>query len=405
MDPSTEKWFELAENAEYEFQAEDTTQYTVRIAVPADAPAGRHSLRLDVVGIENPDEEYSEGPLVSVVVPEPTKEKKPFPWWILAVAGGVIALGVILFVLLRPPPTFGLPPLPSGAEVSEATEFVTYYGLEVSRVDVPSAKVAAGHVISTSWGVEDKFKAGDVVTLTVSSGPPQVTVPTLRGQTVAEAQATLDHVGLMAADEAPRQADDSVPEGSVLRSFPTAGQIVDQGTEVSLIVSSGPSCPGAVPDVTNLPPARASEVLEGACYQVNPTQQEQQHPSVPEGLVIGTEPAADQAAPQDTAVTLIVSTGDGLIPVPSVRNQTLDEATDILTQAGFQVGAPREKDLGRVMTFVRSGRVGETDPAAGSRLRPGSTVTPVIYKGGLWFGSGEVIEVAPTRRLINPFNR
>jgi serine/threonine-protein kinase len=403
-DPNSGAWFELAENPEYDFEADDTTQYTVRIAVPASAPAGRHTFRLDMVGVENPDEEYTEGPPVSVVVPEPAKEKKPFPWWILAVAGGVIALGVVLLLLLRPR-TFELPPLPSGVTASEAAEFVEFYELKVGRVDEPSAEVPAGHVISASWGRGDRFKPGDVVTLTVSSGPPQVTVPTLRGQPLAEARAALTAVDLVAADEAPRQADDNVPDGSVLRSFPPAGQVVDQGSEVSLIVSSGPSCPGTVPDVTNLPPARASEVLVGACYQVNPTQQEQEHPTVSEGLVIETDPAADQAAPRDTQVTLIVSTGDGLIPVPPVRNTTLAEATDILTEAGFRVGEAREKDMGRTMIFVRSGRVGETDPAAGSRLRPGSTVTPVIYKGGIWFGSDTEIKIAPTRSWLNPFNR
>jgi hypothetical protein len=103
-------WLSLTGEAERAFNIAGAHQYTVRITVPPDAPAGNYPFRLDMTGVENPDEQYVQGPTVTFDVPvrEPAK---PFPWWIVAVAVGVLALGILtaVFVLgggeAQPPAT------------------------------------------------------------------------------------------------------------------------------------------------------------------------------------------------------------------------------------------------------------------------------------------------------------
>lgn len=97
-DPAAAAWLTLDGEPERDLPIADTEQYTVQIAVPPDAPAGSYPFRLDMVGVENPDEDYTAGPTVTFVVPEPAP-KKPFPWWILLVIGGVLVvccLGVLV---------------------------------------------------------------------------------------------------------------------------------------------------------------------------------------------------------------------------------------------------------------------------------------------------------------------
>jgi hypothetical protein len=89
--PASAAWLTLTGEAEQDFPTGGTEQYTVRIAVPADTPAGTYSFRLNMVGVENPDELFTQGPTVTFQVPEP-EPKKPFPWWIVIVVVGALAL-------------------------------------------------------------------------------------------------------------------------------------------------------------------------------------------------------------------------------------------------------------------------------------------------------------------------
>jgi hypothetical protein len=91
-DPATEPWITVAGAAERAFGIAGAQQFAVEIKAPPTAPAGDVRFRLDVVDVENPDENYTQGPSVTFQVPEAPAPSKPFPWWIVAVAAGVIIL-------------------------------------------------------------------------------------------------------------------------------------------------------------------------------------------------------------------------------------------------------------------------------------------------------------------------
>src|ERR671932_286499 len=61
-------WLTLAGDAERDFAIASTQQFAVQIAVPPTAPAGNYPFRLDMVGVENPDEDLTQGPTVTFVV-------------------------------------------------------------------------------------------------------------------------------------------------------------------------------------------------------------------------------------------------------------------------------------------------------------------------------------------------
>lgn len=101
-------WLTLAGTPERDFARSESQQYVVQIAVPPTAPAGDYTFRLDVVDVADPDDNLSEGPTVKFTVPEPVVVKKPFPWWIVAVAvAAVLVVGGGIYGLIRvlnPPP-------------------------------------------------------------------------------------------------------------------------------------------------------------------------------------------------------------------------------------------------------------------------------------------------------------
>jgi hypothetical protein len=88
--PASAKWLTLRGETERDFPIGGTEQYTVKITVPADTPAGAYTFRLNAVGVGNPDEMFTQGPTVTLRVPKP-KGKKSFPWWIVLVAVGALA--------------------------------------------------------------------------------------------------------------------------------------------------------------------------------------------------------------------------------------------------------------------------------------------------------------------------
>jgi hypothetical protein len=100
-------WLSIAGEAERDFAIGAVQQYAVPIAVPMDVAPGDYTFRLDAVGVNNPDENFTQGPVITFTVslppPPPPPPSKPFPWWIVAVVVGVlIVIGIVIFLLTRP---------------------------------------------------------------------------------------------------------------------------------------------------------------------------------------------------------------------------------------------------------------------------------------------------------------
>lgn len=102
--PEIAGWLTIAGDTDRLFAPNEAAQYSVNIAAPAQAPAGKFTFSLDVVGVDNPDELFTQGPPVTIeVAAVPVPEKKlPWWWWIPVATVGVLIVAVLAFVLLRP---------------------------------------------------------------------------------------------------------------------------------------------------------------------------------------------------------------------------------------------------------------------------------------------------------------
>jgi serine/threonine-protein kinase len=108
----------------------------------------------------------------------------------------------------------------------EALGFVVQKG-----EDGRSAAVDAGEVMSVAPGPGDgKVAFGSTVTISVSAGLPQVQVPDVTGMKQDEATAALQAVGLKV--EATKFLGNKVRDQE-----PKAGQVVEQGTTVKILVT------------------------------------------------------------------------------------------------------------------------------------------------------------------------
>ncbi|SDP25882.1 serine/threonine protein kinase [Klenkia soli] len=183
-----------------------------------------------------------------------------------------------------------------------------------------------------------------------------VQVPNLVNQTQAAAEAALTQQGLELGTVTP-QASPTVAEGSVISSDPAAGQSVDEGTAVNLVVSAGPDTV-AIPNVVGLSEAAARSNLNNQGFErINTNQVASTEPA---GQVVAVDPGeGTQANPETQVITLSISTGSA--PIPDVRGQTFDQARATLQAAGFAVVTQQNAESNE----VAQGQAIGTEPAAG----------------------------------------
>ncbi len=208
------------------------------------------------------------------------------------------------------------------------------------------------------------------------TGPKQVSVPNVAGETQAAATTTLTNAGLVLGT-ATTQSSSTAPSGDVISENPTAGTQVNAGSAINLVVSSGPA-QVAVPNVVGETQAAATAAITSAGLVLG-TVTSQSSSTVPSGSVISENPAAGTQMNIGSAVNLVVSSGPAqvTVAVPNVVGETQAAATAAITTAGLVLGTVTSQSS----STVPSGSVISENPAAGTEVNVGSAVNLVVSSG------------------------
>ena len=130
-----------------------------------------------------------------------------------------------------------------GQKDADAQNAIKSAGLSVGTVTYEySDSVAQGIVISQSVDGGKKISAGTTVDLVISNGPEpaaKVNVPPVTGTSESNARQLIQNAGL-SVGTVTYQHSSSVAAGYVISCSPGVGSSVDEGTSVSLVVSTGP---------------------------------------------------------------------------------------------------------------------------------------------------------------------
>ena len=287
-------------------------------------------------------------------------------------AGVSVTIGTTVSIAI----STGAPVVPDVIGLTEATAWSlvdAVTGLSVTTTRVCSNTVEAGTVISQNPG-PGPSSCGTIVTLTLSTGPCNATVPDVAGLAREAAEAVITAAGLYVGTVT-EQCSDTVAAGSVISQNPVAGTAVTEGSTVNLVVSTGP-CPVlvTVPDVVGQAQAVATSAIEGAGLVVG-TVTTRCSDTVPAGSVISQNPVAGTAVTEGTTVNLVVSAG--LAVVPNVVGQAQSAATAAIQGAGLVVGTVQQV----YSTTVAAGVVIRQYPAAGVTLTCGAAVNLLVSLG------------------------
>jgi serine/threonine-protein kinase len=252
-----------------------------------------------------------------------------------------------------------------GIRVSLAKMKIRDADLSPKTATEPSKDVAAGLVIRQDPDAGERVQKHTIVTITVSSGPPKVVVPSVIGKSRDDAVSTLANAGL---DPKVFLVPSNKTENTVIAQDPKGGVTVVEGMRVRINVSSGPAAV-SVPNVIGLPFDQASRQLQDAGFSVQRTDAPSEEAR---GTVINEEPSG--SAPPGAVITLTVSKGPGTSTVPDVTSQDEQSARDTLQAAGFKVKVQQQE----VNDPSLEGIVLEQNPRPGTQAPPKSTVTITV---------------------------
>jgi len=291
------------------------------------------------------------------------------PLWPWLVAVGFVVAAVIAGFFVWQELSSSTPQVPVNNYVNEpqasAQQQITAAGLHSKVNNGPNERYKKGIVFRQDPSPGTKVDKGGTVTLWVSTGPPKVNVPAVKGESWAKAQADLVNAGLQPVKYiVPGKTADVVTA-----TDPAAGQAVPKGSKVRVNVSSGPKI-ASVPGVVGLSIQDATAKLNADGFNPNPSFVDS---TAPQGQVVSQSPAPGTSEPQGTSVKLSVSNGPPQVTVPDVVGYTSQQAVSTLDAAGFQVQQQYQATDASQDNIVQ-----RQSPAGNAQAPQGSTVVIVV---------------------------
>jgi serine/threonine-protein kinase len=189
-------------------------------------------------------------------------------------------------------------------------------------------------------------------------------------KTQAEQRAARDGFKLIYMDG---QYSETVAKDTVLTQKPRAGDRVVKGGTLSLSLSLGPER-YPVPDVTGMELAAARGQLEATKLKLKEGTAEYSD-TVPEGVVISTDPKADTSLKPGSVVTVVVSKGRAPITVPQLTGRNINEVRAQLQQLGL-TAVEQYKDSDQPADIVI-----DQSPKPGAGVGKDAEIKLVVSKG------------------------
>ena len=293
-----------------------------------------------------------------------------------------------------------------GVSRQSAETLVRSAGLVPQFTSVPSDTVSQGTVARSDPSSGARVLRGSDVDVVVSSGKP--VVPDITPGTAAAAafQAISAAHLTPTADPAADQYDKTVSAGAVVTTRPSADTALPIAARVLVVRSKGPP-PAVVPAVAGKSLDDARNKLLVAGFTLGPDKPTFDI-NADDGTVLGTDPAAGRQVGTGSTVALVIATS---ITVPSVRGESVGQATSDLQRAGFTVTVGDPAFDGDIDPDEAVG----TTPAEGSRVDPAhpavvltpsdAVVVPDVTQGDVGTARAQLADLGLNIEVIALFGR
>lgn len=233
-----------------------------------------------------------------------------------------------------------------------------------------------GKPASSSSAASTSTSAEASPTAEASSSSEQAAVPNLLGMTVDEATTACNKLGI-GVRQTSTATSEQYDSGQIINQTIAEGTMVDKGTTIDVVVSSGKADVTVPAGLTGSTQADAEASLESA--DLVPDIELQYDDTVDVGNVISTSPAEGTSVPSGATVTLYVSKGRDTtndVKVPDIVGQSKDSALATLDTMGIKYTTQTGSDSSQSNGVVLS-----VSPDVGATIdKTTDTVTVTINK-------------------------
>ena len=206
-------------------------------------------------------------------------------------------------------PQKALLPVPdvTGHQVAEAKDILTASGFVAGTVtEVEDPSVPIGQVISQDPPALTPVKQATAVNLTVSQGAGKFTVSNVVGTPGDTAKNLLQGPPGNLVVTIASEANDTVPVGFVIRTEPGADTVVDKGSPITIVISTGPT-QVEVPLLTGLLEGNARDLLAEKGLIADPvTFEDLPFGNVNVGRVVSQSVAVGQHVNSSSSIGLVI---------------------------------------------------------------------------------------------------
>ncbi|MGF6375452.1 serine/threonine protein kinase [Clostridiales Family XIII bacterium PM5-7] len=237
-------------------------------------------------------------------------------------------------------------------------------------------KIIIGSIIGAIAAV--LLIVGGLYAFGVIGGKGDVEVPDLTNKTYEQAEIELTKLKLnIERDEDAPSAE--VEKGKIASQDPLAGEMVKEGTTVTVVVSSGKT-EGVVPTLVGqmyTSRAEIDEYLSTWNYKLGDVAEE--HSDQAKGTIISQNPDRGEQAEEGTTIDIVVSKGpeEKNSIMPNLVGKTYEEAKKLLEDAGLTVAKPEYQES----ETTEKGKIIWQQYGPDMELKRGTEVKIIISKG------------------------
>jgi beta-lactam-binding protein with PASTA domain len=388
--PTQASWLALDGEAEREFATNQAEQVRVKIAVPGGSPAAAYPFRLNLYSIALPDDDFTEGPVVTFEVKAPPPPQ-PLPWkLILGLVAAVLVVAAVatVVVLMQPKPV----PDVTGMSLDAAKVKLEAAGLKVDVEEVVS-DAEPGTVLEQDPPGDAKRPPDGKVKLTAEAS--LVDVPVLVGLKEEEAKREVEQRGLHYQVEGTFLNTDPTTVGKVKEQDPKPNRdkVARKLSSVLVVLNQ---------DGVVVPTDLAGKVwndttkkkLTDAGLVVGMVGSGQGPPGTVADTILDLDPDGGSKVARYTPLNIAIHRLPP--PVPVLEGKSLTEALNLLAGYGMKAKIKYEFIKG-----AQAGVVKKQHPSAGQPLPAGQPVELTVARGG-WVTVADIDKIIWNKPKLNP---
>jgi serine/threonine-protein kinase len=221
-------------------------------------------------------------------------------------AGTIVVDGQVIKLFYNPTKALVAVPNVAGRSIEEARQILAQSGFQITEEPELNDDVPEGIVIRTDPPADSNVPQEQTITVFVSSGPNQVSVPAIIINTKSDiARQTLESAEFGLKVEIQEQVDPVIPVGIVISSNPPPNTFVDRGSTVVLIVSSGPG-QERVPPLVGLTEGQAFNLLSDRGFVLDPNYTELAPGDPRDGTVLEQSIAPSTLVDKGTVIAVVI---------------------------------------------------------------------------------------------------